>query len=335
MAARLILWPRPKAWPARLSKAGSGSKTSTCTSFPMPCRWRSCRRLICSFAPAAKSGCPIFFCGSWPTPSCTLPMCCGRTSMPAILARRSRTLPPANGASAAWPESSKVLEQRIATAVVLAAAGLLAAFFLPPLWFAAAAAGLLLVAGGWRGARLARLTQRVATAVVLAAAGLLAVFFLPPLWFAAAAAGLLLVAGGWEAARLAGLTNPALRWLYGLVLAAAGAAMHLSSMPAVPFLAAACVLWLLGFVWLGRASAQKPVRPTAAALKLVVTGWLLLAAWLGLCLVQARSPWLVVLLLVIIAAADTCAYFSGRHFGGPKLAPAISPGKPVQARPAD
>ncbi|HLR87123.1 MAG TPA: phosphatidate cytidylyltransferase [Wenzhouxiangella sp.] len=171
------------------------------------------------------------------------------------------------------------------------------------------------------------LEQRIATAVVLAAAGLLAVFFLPPLWFAAAAAGLLLVAGGWEAARLAGLTNPALRWLYGLVLAAAGAAMHLSSMPAVPFLAAACVLWLLGFVWLGRASAQKPVRPTAAALKLVVTGWLLLAAWLGLCLVQARSPWLVVLLLVIIAAADTCAYFSGRHFGGPKLAPAISPGK--------
>src|SRR5690625_6743819 len=129
-------------------------------------------------------------------------MCCGRTSMPAILARRSRTLPPANGASAAWPEAGKVLERRIATAVVLAAAGLLA------------------------------------------------VFFLPRLWFAAAAAGLLLVAGGWEAARLAGLTNPALRWLYGLVLAAAGAAMHLSSMPAGPFLAATCVLLLLCFVLL-------------------------------------------------------------------------------------
>lgn len=172
------------------------------------------------------------------------------------------------------------------------------------------------------------LEQRIVTAVVLAAAGLLAVFLLTPPWFAAAAAGLLLVAGGWEAARLAGLTNPALRWLFGLALAAAGAAMHLSNMQPVPFLAAACVLWLLGFVWLGRAGAQKPARPAGvAALKLVVTGWLLLAAWLGLCLVQARSPWLVVLMLVIIAAADTCAYFSGRHFGGPKLAPAISPGK--------
>ncbi|HLS05451.1 MAG TPA: phosphatidate cytidylyltransferase [Wenzhouxiangella sp.] len=172
------------------------------------------------------------------------------------------------------------------------------------------------------------LEQRFLTAVVLAAAGLLAVFFLPPLWFAAAAAGLLLVAGGWEAARLAGLTNPALRWLFGLVLAAAGASMHLSNMPPVPFLAAACLLWLLGFAWLGRANTQKPARPAATAvLKLVATGWLLLAAWLGLCLVQAHSPWLVVLMLVIIAAADTCAYFAGRRFGGPKLAPAISPGK--------
>jgi phosphatidate cytidylyltransferase len=39
------------------------------------------------------------------------------------------------------------------------------------------------------------------------------------------------------------------------------------------------------------------------------------------------SPWLVVMLLILIAAADTFAYFTGRHFGGPKLAPRISPGK--------
>ncbi|MEE4304200.1 MAG: phosphatidate cytidylyltransferase, partial [Wenzhouxiangella sp.] len=67
--------------------------------------------------------------------------------------------------------------------------------------------------------------------------------------------------------------------------------------------------------------------PPIVAFKLVVLGGVLLAAWLGLSLLQSISPWLVFLLLVVIAAADTGAYFSGRHFGGAKLAPRISPGK--------
>lgn len=43
-----------------------------------------------------------------------------------------------------------------------------------------------------------------------------------------------------------------------------------------------------------------------------------------------RGPWRIVLLLAIVMAADTAAYFVGRALGRRKLAPAISPGKTVE-----
>lgn len=42
---------------------------------------------------------------------------------------------------------------------------------------------------------------------------------------------------------------------------------------------------------------------------------------------HAHGAWFLVSFLAIIWSADTFAYFGGKHFGGAKLAPAISPGK--------
>ncbi|MDB5478779.1 MAG: hypothetical protein JWM96_1274 [Alphaproteobacteria bacterium] len=54
--------------------------------------------------------------------------------------------------------------------------------------------------------------------------------------------------------------------------------------------------------------------------------------YLGLpafCLIWLRQQGLAPILMVILAVwlTDTGAYFAGRHFGGPKLAPKISPNK--------
>jgi phosphatidate cytidylyltransferase len=42
---------------------------------------------------------------------------------------------------------------------------------------------------------------------------------------------------------------------------------------------------------------------------------------------QPNGRWLVLWLIVVIAAADTGAYFAGRRFGNAKLLPSVSPGK--------
>jgi len=52
-----------------------------------------------------------------------------------------------------------------------------------------------------------------------------------------------------------------------------------------------------------------------------------LALWMAIVQLQARSPWLLLAVMMVVWIADTAAYFSGRRFGRRKLAPAISPGK--------
>lgn len=157
--------------------------------------------------------------------------------------------------------------------------------------------------------------------------GLLGVFALPAEGFAVFAGVVLPLLGGWEAARLAGIDHQTARWIYGVGLVALATMIHILAMEPAWLLSSACLLWLVNLTWLSRPGLGRSGKPTAAAVKLFVLGATLLAAWLGLSLLQSLSPWLVLLLLVIIAAADICAYFSGRHFGGAKLAPTISPGK--------
>src|SRR5436853_2254139 len=63
-------------------------------------------------------------------------------------------------------------------------------------------------------------------------------------------------------------------------------------------------------------------------LALAVVGWLvLIATWVAVVQIRARSPWLLLALMAIVWIADSAAYFSGRAFGKRKLAPTISPGK--------
>ncbi len=68
-------------------------------------------------------------------------------------------------------------------------------------------------------------------------------------------------------------------------------------------------------------------RVTSGAV-LAAIGWVvLIATWLAIVQIQARSPGLLLALMAIVWIADTAAYFSGRRFGRHKLAPSISPGK--------
>ena len=65
------------------------------------------------------------------------------------------------------------------------------------------------------------------------------------------------------------------------------------------------------------------------ALRLVIGVLVLIPTWVALVYVrqQSNGAWLVLLLMLIVAVADSGGYFAGRRFGKHKLAPAVSPGK--------
>ena len=177
------------------------------------------------------------------------------------------------------------------------------------------------------------LKTRILTAAVLVPLTLAALFLLPPrAWGAVTLAVVGIAASEW--ANLAGCAKPA-RWLFTLATVASGALLLFipggsfaadTGWPAGVALAAcgaAALFWLaVAPAWL---AAGWRIR---SKLVLALTGWLvLLAAWIALIQLQARSPALLLAIMAIVWIADTAAYFAGRAFGRRKLAPTISPGK--------
>lgn len=173
------------------------------------------------------------------------------------------------------------------------------------------------------------LKTRVITAIIIATLGLLAVFMMNATAFSALAGALLLAAGGWEAARLAGLQARWSQLIYPTALIGMGVLIHIiqPQLPITLWLLPGCAVWALFLPWLAVPGWGRADIGTHRTIKLIGLGVLLLSAWLALSWLQARDPWLVLLLLIIIAGADVGAYFTGRRIGGPKLAPSISPGK--------
>ena len=173
------------------------------------------------------------------------------------------------------------------------------------------------------------LHTRILTALVVIAAVLAALFLLPPLGCALFTLAVVAIAAQ-EWSRLAGFTIAGTRlFAGGLVgIGAALLAWGWSSAGWAPGLVlvvcgGAAIFWLaLAPAWVVRRWSTRH-RPTQALVGYIV----LLATWVALVELQARSPWLVLAAMAIVWIADTAAYFTGRAFGRRKLAPMVSPGK--------
>jgi phosphatidate cytidylyltransferase len=173
------------------------------------------------------------------------------------------------------------------------------------------------------------LKTRIVTAVVLIAVTLAALFWLPSRGWGAVT---LVVVGiaAYEWANLCGYTRfTRMAFVAGAVVIGAdllfGFATDAGWPDALTLVTCgiATLFWLaVAPLWL--ASAWR----VESKLALAATGWLvLLAWWVALVQLQARSPALLLAAMAIVWIADTAAYFSGRAFGKRKLAPTISPGK--------
>jgi len=176
------------------------------------------------------------------------------------------------------------------------------------------------------------LKQRILTALLLLPLVLAVIFAAPPQWFLVLL-GIILLGGSWEYLRLAGVYSHASGYLLvilqAVVLAvlfryrndwAAGIAWSLS---------VSCAAWLLLFIRLPAYRQDAPAAGAYRAVSILTSLLSITACWfaLGWMRMQPQGSWLILLLLLIVWAADTGAYFAGRAFGKTKLAPRISPGK--------
>jgi phosphatidate cytidylyltransferase len=175
------------------------------------------------------------------------------------------------------------------------------------------------------------LKTRIVTALVLVPLVLAALFALPPRgWGVLTLAIVVFAATEW--ARLARFPRPAAVGFVGATLLMGSTLLFA---PASRFDAG----WPEGILSLvcGTATAfwliVAPVLlarrwRVESALVMASIGWLvLIATWMAVVELQARSPALLLAFMAIVWIADTAAYFTGRRFGRHKLAPSISPGK--------
>ncbi len=179
------------------------------------------------------------------------------------------------------------------------------------------------------------LKQRVITALIMAGLFLAAVALLPLPWLALLF-GILVCVGAWEWSRFCGWSAPLARSLYVLALAAVLGLLYqycqLGAAPqreqVQPFLGLACLWWSLALLWVKGYPGSTVFWRTGVMRNLM--GALVLApTWMAAVYLVSlpRGGGLIVVLVLVVAAADIGAYFSGKAWGRHKLAEAVSPNK--------
>ncbi|BFM06179.1 phosphatidate cytidylyltransferase [Halioxenophilus aromaticivorans] len=182
------------------------------------------------------------------------------------------------------------------------------------------------------------LKQRVISACIMMLVFLLVLLVLPPIAFIAFVS-LGMAIGAWEWSNLAGLGSRAKRYAYlALVLFATvlcGWYIDIDADFVPQNMANLQALFWVSLIWWGIALLWVQGYPSSSVLwgsipaRLLMGMLVLVPAWVGLFFIRAQEhgSWLVLLLVLAVAAADTGAYFAGKRFGRRRLAASVSPGK--------
>lgn len=180
------------------------------------------------------------------------------------------------------------------------------------------------------------LKQRIATALILLV-GLIAMTTILDLEQFAAITGALVLIGAWEWAAFASLGSKSRLAFVGtlalsiaplwLALGVGGATGYDASF-ALGFSLLGALFWALMFAAI--ASFPRSTEAWNDKSRISAMGMLsLLCTWVGLVSLKALLPngALVMMLIIMVAAVDVGAFFTGKLFGKRKLAPALSPNK--------
>jgi len=186
---------------------------------------------------------------------------------------------------------------------------------------------------------------RLLAALIMAPVAIAAILLLSTPWIVALAA-VVFLAGLWEWFELAEIEDTLARTVLlvahlALMVAIVWASRSASGYSYVLFQLASVigvVWWLLALLWLRNYDFASNHESWARFFKLAAGALAIIPAWCALAWIHASEPnghvWLFTA-LAIVWAADSAAYFAGRHFGGTlfkgrKLAPRVSPNKTIE-----
>lgn len=181
---------------------------------------------------------------------------------------------------------------------------------------------------------------RVLAALAMTPIAIAAILLLPTPWMVALAA-ILFLAGLWEWFKLADIDDTLARTVLLVVNMALMVAIvwgsrtsgGLSYVLLRIMIVVGVAWWLASLLWLRHFDFASNHETHARVFKLAAGTLAIVPAWCALAVLHGSEAnghrWLFVA-LAIVWAADSGAYFAGRHFGKRKLAPRISPNKTVE-----
>lgn len=173
--------------------------------------------------------------------------------------------------------------------------------------------------------------ERILTGLIMAFFATMGIFFLSTEWLAIVLLPLMLT-GAYEWARLMGLHR--YQKLSFIIVTAIimilGMNIIYSNTLALIFLSLASIFWL-SMPYILRVHTKHPIYLlTTTPILLGISLLTLLGFFISVLMLDRAHPGYVFLLVLLVAGADSMAYFIGRKLGKRKLAPTISPGKSIE-----
>lgn len=180
------------------------------------------------------------------------------------------------------------------------------------------------------------LKQRLITAAFLIVFVVSSILALPSHWLGLVF-GVVMLIGAWEWSALQKCNHSLGRYLFVAVIAGCCVLAYLAHLqsPTLVYVlyALACIWWLVALAWILTYKGETGVSDSQRRNGMLIGLLVLVPAWLALVTIHSHSdngPYLLFYLIVLIATADSGAYFAGRKFGKHKLAPMVSPGKTIE-----
>lgn len=174
------------------------------------------------------------------------------------------------------------------------------------------------------------LVKRMVTAVILAPIFIWSIFNIPKEYFSYFL--LLFVAlGCWEFSRLINIHNLILRATYSLFVVALSVYLSDLTLAFSLVLYLSVVWWLVNLFWVISYPQKTKLWFDPLPARIVSGIMLLVPMWLSLSYLHLNyGPAWFLLLILIVWAADSGAYFVGRSLGRNKLSPFVSPKKTIE-----